>query len=164
MAGGGRVADALTAAGTDWRRTCGHGSRGDDAGHLDVAVDDDLTCTSWRRSGEARWSMADLAAPVGSTARIATGGCGPGASSWSRRSCSKPKVWRAAGAGWEWPALQLRDGGFVAQGAVVEALVHGTTYEEVRKVSPLVGSRHGLDTAEDSMEVIAAKIAELVHV
>ena len=37
-------------------------------------------------------------------------------------------------------------------------------YEEVRKVSPLLGSRHGLDTAEDSMEVIATKIAELVHV
>ncbi|MGI8427820.1 MAG: toll/interleukin-1 receptor domain-containing protein [Solirubrobacteraceae bacterium] len=41
-------------------------------------------------------------------------------------------------------------------------VVHETTYEEVRKVSPLLGSRHGLDTAEDSMEVIATKIAELV--
>ena len=36
--------------------------------------------------------------------------------------------------------------------------------EDVRKVSPLLGSRHGSDTAEDSMEVIATKIAELVHV
>jgi hypothetical protein len=43
-------------------------------------------------------------------------------------------------------------------------VVHGTTYEEVRRVSPLLGSRHGLDRAEDSMEVIATKIAELVHV
>ena len=43
-------------------------------------------------------------------------------------------------------------------------VVHGTTYEEVRQVSPLLGSRHGLDTAEDSMEVIATKIAELIHV
>jgi hypothetical protein len=43
-------------------------------------------------------------------------------------------------------------------------VVHGTTYEEVRKVSPLLGSRHGLDTAEDSMEVIATKIAELVRI
>jgi TIR domain len=43
-------------------------------------------------------------------------------------------------------------------------VVHGTTYEEVRKVSPLLGSRHGLDTAEDSMEVVATKIAELVRV
>lgn len=41
-------------------------------------------------------------------------------------------------------------------------VVHETTYEEVRKVSPLLGSRHGLDTAEDSMKVIATKIAELV--
>lgn len=41
-------------------------------------------------------------------------------------------------------------------------VVHETTYEEVRKVSPLLASRNGLDTAEDSMEVIATKIAELV--
>ncbi|MDV6231776.1 toll/interleukin-1 receptor domain-containing protein [Rhodococcus cercidiphylli] len=41
-------------------------------------------------------------------------------------------------------------------------VVHGTTYDEVRKVSPLLGSRNGLDTSEDSMEVIATKIAELV--
>jgi len=41
-------------------------------------------------------------------------------------------------------------------------VVHETTYEEVRKVSPLLGSRHGLDTAEDSMKVIANKIAKLV--
>jgi hypothetical protein len=43
-------------------------------------------------------------------------------------------------------------------------VVHGTTYDEVRKVSPLLGSRNGLDTAEDFMEVIAIKIAELVQV
>jgi TIR domain len=43
-------------------------------------------------------------------------------------------------------------------------VVHETTYDEVRKVSPLLGSRNGLDTAEDSMEVIATKIAELVRV
>lgn len=42
-------------------------------------------------------------------------------------------------------------------------VVHGTTYDEVRKVSPLLGSRNGLDTAEDSMEVIATKIAELIR-
>lgn len=43
-------------------------------------------------------------------------------------------------------------------------IVHGTTYDDVRKVSPLLGSRNGLDTAEDSMAVIATKIAELVAV
>ena len=37
-------------------------------------------------------------------------------------------------------------------------------WKEVRDVSPLLGSRNGLDTAEDSMEVIATKVAELVHV
>ncbi len=40
--------------------------------------------------------------------------------------------------------------------------MHETTYDEVRKVSPLLGSRNGLDTAEDSMGAIATKIAELV--
>lgn len=43
-------------------------------------------------------------------------------------------------------------------------VVHGTTYDEVRKVSPLLGSRNGLHTAEDSMAVIATKIAELIHI
>lgn len=43
-------------------------------------------------------------------------------------------------------------------------VVHGTTYDEVRKISPLLGSRHGLDTSEDSMAAIASKIAELVNV
>lgn len=41
-------------------------------------------------------------------------------------------------------------------------VVHETTYDAVREISPLLGSRHGLDTAEDSFEVIASKIAELV--
>ncbi|MEW1981227.1 toll/interleukin-1 receptor domain-containing protein [Citricoccus sp. NPDC079358] len=43
-------------------------------------------------------------------------------------------------------------------------VVHETTYEELRSVSPLLASRHGFDTAEDSMEDIATKIAELVTV
>ena len=41
-------------------------------------------------------------------------------------------------------------------------IVHGTTYEALREVSPLLGSRSGLSTAEDSMEKVAAKLAELV--
>jgi hypothetical protein len=43
-------------------------------------------------------------------------------------------------------------------------VVHGTTYEALREVSPLLGSRSGLDTAEDSMADIAVKIAELSNV
>ena len=43
-------------------------------------------------------------------------------------------------------------------------IVHNTTYGALRNVSPLLASRTGLDTAEDSMAVIAAKIAELVAV
>src|SRR5690606_19303055 len=41
-------------------------------------------------------------------------------------------------------------------------IVHNTTYEALRGVSPLLASRSGLDTAEDSMAVVATKIAELV--
>ena len=41
-------------------------------------------------------------------------------------------------------------------------IVHNTTYEALRNVSPLLASRSGLDTSEDSMAVIANKIAELV--
>jgi len=43
-------------------------------------------------------------------------------------------------------------------------IVHNTTYGALRNVSPLLASRTGLDTAEDSMAVVAAKIAELVAV
>lgn len=41
-------------------------------------------------------------------------------------------------------------------------VVHDTTYEALREVSPLLGSRSGLSTAEDPMADIAAKLAELV--
>ena len=41
-------------------------------------------------------------------------------------------------------------------------IVHGTTYEALRDVSPLLGSRSGLSTAEASMVDVAAKLAELV--
>ena len=41
-------------------------------------------------------------------------------------------------------------------------VVHQTTYAALRDVSPLLASRSGLDTAEESMADVAAKIAELV--
>ncbi|WP_354061989.1 MULTISPECIES: toll/interleukin-1 receptor domain-containing protein [unclassified Bradyrhizobium] len=41
-------------------------------------------------------------------------------------------------------------------------IVHGTTYEALRDVSPLLGSRSGLSTADNSMADVAAKLAELV--
>jgi hypothetical protein len=43
-------------------------------------------------------------------------------------------------------------------------IVHNTTYEALRNVSPMLASRTGLDTSEDSMIVVAEKIAELVDV
>ena len=41
-------------------------------------------------------------------------------------------------------------------------IVHNTTYENLREVSPLLASRSGLSTEEDSMETVAEKLAELV--
>ena len=41
-------------------------------------------------------------------------------------------------------------------------IVHETTYEALREVSPLLGSRSGLSTKENSMADVAAKLAELV--
>jgi hypothetical protein len=41
-------------------------------------------------------------------------------------------------------------------------IVHETTYEALREVSPLLGSRTGLSTAENPMADVAAKLAELV--
>lgn len=43
-------------------------------------------------------------------------------------------------------------------------IVHNTTYEALREVSPLLGSRSGLSTAEEPMGDIAAKLAELVAI
>lgn len=41
-------------------------------------------------------------------------------------------------------------------------IVHETTYDALREVSPLLGSRSGLSTKEEPLSDIAAKIAELV--
>ena len=43
-------------------------------------------------------------------------------------------------------------------------VVSNTTFEELREVSPLLGSRSGLNLNDDTMETIAGKIAELVSV
>jgi hypothetical protein len=41
-------------------------------------------------------------------------------------------------------------------------IVHNTTYAALREVSPLLGSRTGLDTAEEPIADVAAKLAELL--
>lgn len=43
-------------------------------------------------------------------------------------------------------------------------IVHDTTYEALREVSPLLGSRTGLSTAEDPIADVATKLAELVNI
>jgi TIR domain len=64
---------------------------------------------------------------------------------------------RLAGAGIaekELSALLARD--------LLVPIIHDTTYEELREISPLLGSRSGLSTAEEPMADLAAKLAELV--
>lgn len=43
-------------------------------------------------------------------------------------------------------------------------ILHDTTYEALREVSPLLGSRSGMNTIDDSMEEVADKLAELITV
>jgi hypothetical protein len=43
-------------------------------------------------------------------------------------------------------------------------IIHNTTYEALRKVSPLLASRTGLSTGEDTMTIVADKLADLVAV
>jgi hypothetical protein len=43
-------------------------------------------------------------------------------------------------------------------------IVHDTTYEELREVSPLLGSRTGLSTEEEPMRDVAIKISELITI
>lgn len=50
------------------------------------------------------------------------------------------------------------------QGNRLVPIVHGTTYTALRDVSPMLASRSGLDTSEDTMAVVATKIAELVTI
>ena len=50
------------------------------------------------------------------------------------------------------------------QGNRLVPIVHGTSYAALRDVSPMLASRSGLDTSEDTMAVVAAKIAELVNI
>jgi hypothetical protein len=50
------------------------------------------------------------------------------------------------------------------QGNRLVPIVHGTTYTALREVSPMLASRSGLDTSEDTMSVVATKIAELVTI
>ena len=45
---------------------------------------------------------------------------------------------------------------------VLVPIVHNTTFDALRDVSLLLGSRSGLDTAGSSMALVADKIAELV--
>lgn len=41
-------------------------------------------------------------------------------------------------------------------------IIHNTTYDALREVSPMLASRNGLDTAEMPLADVAAKLAELV--
>ncbi len=56
----------------------------------------------------------------------------------------------------ELSALLVRD--------LLVPIVHNTTYEALREVSPLLGSQSGLSTSETSIIEVAEKLAELVTI
>lgn len=68
--------------------------------------------------------------------------------------------------------LRRIEGGGVSEKELSELLsrdllipvAHGVSYDEIRSVSPLLGSRNGLSTEEDTLEDIAKKVAELIAV
>lgn len=49
-------------------------------------------------------------------------------------------------------------------GGKLVPIIHGTTFAELNDESPMLASRNGLNTAEDSMADIATKLADLVAV
>ncbi len=58
----------------------------------------------------------------------------------------------------------VQEYGTLLMQASIVPIVHDTTYEALREVSPLLGSRSGLSTAEEPMADVAAKLAELVTI
>jgi hypothetical protein len=51
----------------------------------------------------------------------------------------------------------------LATGRVIP-VAHGTTFEALRDVSPLLAARSGLSTEESSLEDVAAKIVDTVRI
>lgn len=49
-------------------------------------------------------------------------------------------------------------------GGQLVPVMHGTTFEALREESPMLASRNGLSTAEDTMAEVAVKLAELVNI
>ena len=47
---------------------------------------------------------------------------------------------------------------------MIVPIIHNTTFEKLREVSPLLGSRSGLSTLEESMNEVPSKLSELVAV
>jgi len=56
--------------------------------------------------------------------------------------------------------LTKRELSTVLAGNQLIPIVHCTTYDALRNVNPMLASRSGLDTSEDSIKVVAEKIAE----
>ncbi|RFB86862.1 TIR domain protein [Rhizobium leguminosarum bv. trifolii] len=49
-------------------------------------------------------------------------------------------------------------------GGKLVPVIHGTTFAELNEESPMLASRNGLNTAEDSMAEVATKLADLVAI
>jgi len=62
------------------------------------------------------------------------------------------------------PTRLLADRSALLARDLLAPIVHDTAYEAFREISPLLGSRSGLSTAEAPMADVAAKLAELVAI
>jgi hypothetical protein len=76
-------------------------------------------------------------------------------------SCWSP---RTSSRGFQIRGLPIRNSLPCSPAIALFPIVHETTYDELRNVSPLLASRTGLNTKEDTMIEVAAKIAELVKI
>ncbi len=50
------------------------------------------------------------------------------------------------------------------RGGKLVPIIHGTTFEALNEESPMLASRNGLNTADDTMSEVATKLADLVKV
>ena len=130
---------------------------------------DVFLCHAWGRPGRGRQGTARSPRNARCLGLVQREGRSPSARRCSAKSTRDLRSRESDRAGDPCAAAPPPRRGHRRQGAIgtlardlLVPVVHGTTYEALREVSPLLGSRSGLNTAEDTMANVAAKLAELV--
>lgn len=135
------------------------------------ALRDCFLCHAWDDRQDAAMKLHDLLEAAGGKVWFSEKDLGLGVP--MMRAIDKGLAASKIGLVLVTPALQTRlskegvadkELSVLLQGNRLVPIVHGTTYTELRDVSPMLASRSGLDTSEDTMAVVATKIAELVAI